>query len=99
MQILEEVLLITDRKSTSGSIILIGTDPIYWSSKKQSTVATSTMEAKYIGTTESTKKDLSIINIMMELFNYKQSIKIYTDNLSSKKDNRKRTNKHIIKTC
>ena len=74
----------TDRKSTSGHIILMGNDPICWSSKKQSTVATSTMEAEYIGTTECTKSVLWIRNILSELFNFNQPIKIYTDNLSSK---------------
>ena len=38
----------------------LGSDPICWSSKKQSTVATSTMEAEYIGTTECTKNVLWI---------------------------------------
>ena len=38
----------------------MGSDPICWSSKKQSTVATSTMEAEYIGTTECTKNVLWI---------------------------------------
>ena len=34
-----------DRKSTSGGIILMGTSPICWLSKKQTSVATSTAEA------------------------------------------------------
>ncbi len=74
-----------DKKSTSGSIILMGTDPICWSSKKQSTVATSTMESEYIGTSVCAKKCIWIQHILYELFNFKQPIKIYTDNLSSKR--------------
>ena len=62
----------------------MGSDPICWSSKKQSTVATSTMEAEYIGTTECTKNVLWIRNILQEIFNFNKPIKIYTDNLSSK---------------
>ena len=45
-----------DKKSTSGHIILMGTSQICWSSRKQTTVATSTMEAEYIGTTECSKR-------------------------------------------
>jgi len=46
---------IRDRKSTSGFIIVKGTKPICWASKKQTNVATSTMEAEYIATTENKK--------------------------------------------
>ena len=38
-----------DRKSTSGYLFYINGTAFSWSSKKQSMVATSTMEAKYIG--------------------------------------------------
>ena len=38
-----------DRKSTSGYLFYINGTAFSWSSKKQSTVATSTMEAEYIG--------------------------------------------------
>ncbi len=73
-----------DRKSTSGFIILKGTNPICWGSKKQKTVATSTMEAEYIATTECAKKSLWIRNILKELINYDRPMRIYTDNLASK---------------
>jgi len=49
---------IKDRKSTSGNIILMGNNPICWTSKKQSIVATSTAEAEYISTSECIKKVL-----------------------------------------
>jgi len=75
---------ITDKKSTSGNIILMGKSPICWSSKKQSTVATSAMEAEYIGTSECVKKVLWIRNMLTELFSFDKPIKIYTDNISSK---------------
>lgn len=73
-----------DKKSTSGNIILLGKNPICWSSKKQPTVATSTMEAEYIGTSECVKKVLWLRNILYELFKFNKPIKVYTNNLSSK---------------
>ena len=51
------------RKSTSGNIILMGKNPICWTSKKQSIVATSTAEAEYVSTSECVKKILWIRNI------------------------------------
>ncbi|XP_064482932.1 uncharacterized protein LOC135395770 [Ornithodoros turicata] len=39
---------VTDRKSTSGYIILLGDSPVTWSSRKQSSVALSSTEAEYI---------------------------------------------------
>ena len=75
---------INDRKSTSGFIIVKGNNPICWGSKKKTTVATSTMEAEYIATTECTKKALWIRNILIELINYNKPMKIYTDNMASK---------------
>jgi len=75
---------IEDKKSTSGYLIVKGNNPICWQSKKQSTVATSTMEAEYIATTECAKKVLWIKNILKELINYNKPMKIFTDNMASK---------------
>jgi len=74
---------ITDRKSTSGNIILMGNSPICWTSKKQSNVALSAAEAEYVSTAECSKKILWIRNILKELFNFNKSIKLYTDNTAS----------------
>ena len=41
-----------DRKSTSGHVIKIGHDTIAWGSKRQSVVATSTLEAEYVAMSE-----------------------------------------------
>ena len=75
---------VTDRKSTSGHIILSGNSPICWFSKKQNTVATSTAEAEYTSATECIKKVLWLRNILIELFNDYRPITIYTDNMASK---------------
>lgn len=37
-----------DRKSTSGHLFILGSGPVAWSSKKQSTVAISSSEAEYV---------------------------------------------------
>lgn len=39
----------SDRKSTSGYVFMIGFGPICWSSKKQSAIALSYVEAEYRG--------------------------------------------------
>ena len=43
-----------DRRSTSGYTFLLGSAAIVWSSKKQLTVAMSSMEAEYRGPTVAT---------------------------------------------
>jgi len=60
------------------------------SMKKQTVIPRSTAEAEYIATTECTKKVLWTKNILYELFKIKKSIKIFTDNLTRKNNNRKR---------
>ena len=47
-----------NRKSISGYIFLLAGGSVSWSSKKQSTVALSTIEAKYITTTYTAKQIL-----------------------------------------
>jgi hypothetical protein len=37
-----------DRKSTSGTCQFLGSSLVYWSSRKQSSVAQSTIEAEYV---------------------------------------------------
>ena len=37
----------TNRKSTTGMLVFLGSSPIFWSSKKQPTVSCSSTEAEY----------------------------------------------------
>ena len=58
---------ISTRRSTSGYVFGIGTGPISWSSKRQSTVSLSTCEAEYIGQTQATKEAVWLRNLLAEL--------------------------------
>jgi len=73
-----------DGKFTSGHIILKGNLSICWNSKKHYTIATFTAEAEYISTDKCSKKVLWIRNILIELFNDKSLIILYSDNMASK---------------
>jgi hypothetical protein len=72
-----------DRKSTSGYIFHLGGSPIIWSSKKQSTVATSSTEAEYLALTHGTKEAIHLRTLLSEL-GYPQSspISMNEDNQS-----------------
>ena len=41
-----------DRKSTTGYVLTLGSRPITWSCKKQSTISLSSAEAEYRGAVE-----------------------------------------------
>jgi hypothetical protein len=49
-----------DRKSTSGTCQLLGSSPVLWSSRKQSSVGHSTTEAEYVATTSCCSRRLWI---------------------------------------
>ena len=46
------------RKSMSGSVFTLGGGAVIWRSIKQSSIADSTMEAKYIAAREATKESV-----------------------------------------
>jgi hypothetical protein len=75
---------IDTRRSTSGYVFGIGTGPISWSSKRQSTVSLSNCEAEYIGQTQATKEAVWLRNLLAEIANMRErdipTTVIYGDN-------------------
>src|SRR5579871_4476268 len=70
------------RKSTSDYVVMLGNGAISWKSKLQSTVAASTMEAKYIRANEATKEAIWIQQLLKELKQIFSIIPIRIDNQS-----------------
>ncbi|KAL3510489.1 hypothetical protein ACH5RR_029890 [Cinchona calisaya] len=58
---------INDRTSTSGHILFLGSNPISWSSKKQRTVACSSIEAKYRAVASALAETNWVQNLLREL--------------------------------
>ena len=56
-----------DRKSISGTVVLMAGNPVIWRSKMQSLVALSTVESEYIAVCETTKEVLWLIDFLTEL--------------------------------
>jgi len=56
-----------DCRSTSSFVFDIAGGSVTWSSKKQSTVATSSVEAKYIASANATKEAVSLRTLLTEL--------------------------------
>ncbi|GFS31942.1 hypothetical protein Acr_00g0020090 [Actinidia rufa] len=54
-------------KSTSGWLLLIGNGVVSWSSKKQTIIAQSTMEAEYVSLSEAAKEAIWLKNFLVEL--------------------------------
>jgi transposase InsO family protein len=74
----------TDRKSTAGSVFLLGTGPISWSSKKESAVALSSCEAEYIAASMGACQAIWLDNLMQELMIKKEGVvELFMDNKSA----------------
>ena len=58
---------IDTRKSTSGSLMMIGDAPTSWYSKLQHCIATSTAESEYYSVSECSKHSLWYMNLLNEL--------------------------------
>lgn len=71
-----------DRKSTSGYVIRMGGNAIFWKSKKQNVVVKSSTFAEYVALSEAVTELLFIRNLSNEMFDMKidAPIKIYEDN-------------------
>lgn len=75
-----------DRKSNTGYVVCLAGGPISWTSKKQRTVALSTMEAEYMALSEVTKEIIYVRNLLNHI-RYREVIKnatkVYCDNQSA----------------
>lgn len=72
----------TDRKSTSGSVVLYAGNPISWFSKKQTCVALSTAEAEYVAGAASAQEVVNLKGIISEFCKI-ESITLKMDNVSA----------------
>ncbi len=57
----------TDRKSISASIGLLGGGPVFWGSRKQTSVSTATTEAEYIAMSTTAKQGQWIAQVLRDL--------------------------------
>ena len=58
---------VQDRRSTSGNVFLLGGGAITWSSRKQSSVALSTVEAEYMALSVATQEAIWLRHLQEEL--------------------------------
>jgi hypothetical protein len=69
-----------DRKSTSGYVFNIANGAVSWASKKQNTVALSTVEAEYISGSLATQEAIWITKLLTEVGLNINAPKLYQDN-------------------
>ncbi|KAJ3552615.1 hypothetical protein NP233_g12840 [Leucocoprinus birnbaumii] len=91
---------VESRKSTEGNVFFVAGGPVSWASKRQETVALSTVEAEYMAFTRATQQALWLKKFFDELgLGTKLPIIINADNDSSisnsKYDKNHRRTKHI----
>lgn len=92
----------SDRRSRYGYVAMLANGPISWESKKQMSVAVSTMEAEYMGLSEAAKEVVYLKRLLLHM-NLRElasdKINIYCDNQSavqlSKNNVFHRRSKHI----
>ncbi len=68
------------RRSTSGYVCLVAGSLVSWSSRKQSVVALSTMEAEYIAMADVAREVLSLRSLLSELGFDVDTVSIFVDN-------------------
>lgn len=71
------------RKSTTGYIFLMNGGPVTWLSQKQKTIALSTTEAEFVAACESAKEILWLQQLLLDLGEKYDVIKLYVDNQSA----------------
>jgi hypothetical protein len=71
-----------DRRSTTGFVFMMGGGATSWSSKRQPTIALSTMEAEYMASTQATKEAIWMTKLRKELgyMKEKKAMVIQCDN-------------------
>ena len=75
---------IEDRRSHTGYLFLLNGSPISWDSRKQKTVALSTIEAEYMAMSECAKESVYLQRFLHELgFNDLAVLTMYCDNRSA----------------
>lgn len=77
---------IDDRRSCTGNVVSLAGGPISWKSKKQSSVALSTMEAEYAALAEVSREIVYLKRLLVHMGFDKcvqESITIYCDNQSA----------------
>ena len=73
--------LMGDSKSTSGYIVMLAGAPIAWSSRRQTTVATSSTHSEYVGQANVIKQACHLIQFLGEVYRFPNlPLKIYADN-------------------
>lgn len=70
-----------DRKSTTGYIIRVFRNVIYWRSKKQGSVTKSSTSAEYVALSDSVSEVKVILNLLNDFrIKINKPVKIYEDN-------------------
>ena len=75
---------VDDRKSTSGSVFLLGTSLVTWASQKQRVVALSSCEAEYIASANAACQGIWLSRLLGELLDIKAPmVRLLVDNKSA----------------
>jgi hypothetical protein len=69
-----------DRRSFSGCVIYLNNCLVSWCSKKQATVALSSVEAEYMALSDASRETLYVSNLISEFFQIAKPIPVYVDN-------------------
>nr|CAN79647.1 hypothetical protein VITISV_031352 [Vitis vinifera] len=93
---------IDSRKSTTGYVFMLAGGAVFWRSAKQTLIATSTMEAKFLSCFEASSHGVwlkSFISGLRVVDSISRTLKIYYDNsvavFMAKKNKSSSRNKHI----
>ena len=90
---------LVDRKSTTGYIFMMNGGPISWTSRKQTTVALSTMEAEYIALSDAARETIAHLTFFHTISIELPPPVLYTDNQAAesiaKREPEYQRSKHI----